>query len=149
MKLELFNSKQTRKIIGLIEKQYGCKLKLDYAFLRSSDDKIFIVNKKIREIDLSNLKINSIGYNFGQIHRGEIRLSVEGSQLVGPRAKKNVCEVSREQMLKWLRGEDIDVGGNHSGFVIIKHEKDFFASGKFKQGKVLNYLSKSRWVAGY
>jgi len=30
------------------------------------------------------------------------------------------------------------------GFVIIKHNKDFFGSGKFKDGRLLNFLPKIR-----
>ena len=144
--LKILNSKEIKEILKLIEDQWNAKLKLNHAFLKNNKNRIFIVNKDISKIDLSKMRINSIGMYFCEIDKLGIRLSIEGSQIVGPLASKNIAEISEEQAKQWLKGEDLEVEGNYSGFVIIKHNDDFLGAGKYKEGKVLNYISKSRRI---
>ncbi|MEA3430498.1 MAG: hypothetical protein U9R08_04455, partial [Nanoarchaeota archaeon] len=73
-----------------------------------------------------------------------IRLSIEGSQLVGPKAQKNIAKINNEQAQKWIRGEDIKIKQEFEGFVIIKHETNYIGSGKFKEGTILNFVPKVR-----
>ena len=145
--LTFLNSKETKEILKLIEEQWGAKLKLDYTFAKNSKNRIFIVNKDINKIDFSKLRINSIGMYFCDLEN-EIRLSIEGSQIIGPKAVKNVVEINEEQTKQWLKGEDLEIEdkGNYRRFVIIKHENDFLGSGKFKDNRILNYVSKSRRI---
>src|SRR3989338_5925459 len=146
--LKFLNSKETKEILKLIEEQWGAKLKLDYAFARNSKHRVFIINKDISKIDFSKLRINSVGMYFCDLENG-IRLSIEGSQIIGPEATKNVVEINEEQIKKWMKGEDLEIENKEkcNGFVIIKHENDFLGTGKFKDNRVLNYVSKSRRVS--
>src|SRR3990167_3375718 len=105
--LKFLNSKETKEILKLIEEQWGAKLNLDYTFARNSKNRIFIVNKDISKIDFSKLRINSIGMYFCDLEN-EIRLSIEGSQIIGPKAAKNFVEISEEQVKQWLKGEDLE-----------------------------------------
>lgn len=169
--ISILNSKETKEILSLIEKQFGCKMELDYAFLKNPEDKIFIINKDLAKIDLSKLRINNLGIYIAQIHRGSIRLSIEGTQLIGPYATKNIVSVNKEQMIVWISGEDLEVSEllaeELEGFVILKYRaehkkaenagKDYFLGcGKImrsqeqdkqdKKIKLVNYVSKSRRV---
>ena len=144
--LKILNSKEIKEILKLIEAQWGAKLKLDYAFLKNQKNRIFIINKNIGKIELEKLRINSVGMYFCEIDKVGIRLSIEGSQIVGPKATKNIAEINEEQTKQWFKGEDLDINGNYSGFVIIKHNNDFLGTGKYKAGRILNYVGKSRRV---
>ena len=144
--LKILNSKGIKEIFKLIENQWGAKLKLDYAFLRNPKNRIFIIEKDIEKIESNKLRINSIGMYFCEIDKSGIRLSIEGSQIIGPEATKNIVEINEEQTKKWLNGQDLEIKGNYSGFIIIKHNNDFLGTGKYKDGKILNYVSKSRRV---
>ena len=143
--LKILNNKEIKEILKLIEYQWGAKLKLNYAFLKNNKNRIFIINRDVSKIDFSKLRINSIGMYFCDLENG-IRLSIEGSQIVGPKAAKNIVEINESQVKSWLKGEDLEVNENYSGFVIIKHNDDFLGTGKFKDGRVLNYVSKSRRI---
>ena len=92
---------------------------------------------------MEKLRINSLGLYFGQIRNG-LRLSIEASQIVGPAAKKNFVSLTEKQAREWFKGEDIEVKGDFSGFVIVKCNNDFLGTGRFKEGKVLNFVPKSR-----
>jgi|SRR3989338_379916 len=143
--LKFLNSKETKEILKLIEEQWGAKLKLDYTFAKNNKHRVFIINKDVSKIDFSKLRINSIGMYFCDLENG-IRLSIEGSQIIGPEATKNVAEINEEQTKKWMKGEDLEIDdkNNYSGFVIIKNKNDFLGTGKIKENKILNYVSKSR-----
>ncbi len=145
-KLSILNSKEIKGILKLIEIQWGAKLSLDCVFLKNSENRIFIVNRDIEKVNLEKLRINSIGMYFCEIDRKGIRLSIEGSQIAGPKAEKNVVEISEGQAKSWLRGEDLEIEGDYSGFAIIKCNNDFLGNGKFKDGKILNYVNKGRRV---
>ena len=146
--LKFLNRKETKEILKLIEEQWGAKLKLEYTLVKNNKNRVFIINKDISKIDFSKLRINSIGMYFCDLEN-EIRLSIEGSQIIGPKAAKNIAEINESQVKQWLKGEDLEIEGksNYSGFVIIKRNTDFLGTGKYKSGKVLNYVSKSRRIS--
>ncbi|MDP7244932.1 MAG: hypothetical protein QF568_06315, partial [Flavobacteriales bacterium] len=104
--LKILNSKEIKEILRLIEKQWNAKLKLNYAFLKNNKNRIFIVNKDISKIELEKLRINSIGMYFCETRNDKIRLSIEGSQIVGPKAMKNIVEINSLQVKQWMKGED-------------------------------------------
>ena len=145
--LKILNSKEIKKILKLIQNQWNAKLTLKYAFLKNNKNRVFIVNKDLEKINLEKLRFNSIGMYFCEINDQDIRLSIEGSQIIGPNTTKNVVDISEEQTKQWLHGEDLEIKGNFSGFVIIKHNNDFLGSGKYKEDKILNYISKSRRIS--
>jgi len=145
--LKILNKKEIKEILNSIDKQWGAKIELNYAFLKNPKNKIFIVNKDISNIDLSKLRINSFGMYFCELNPAGIRLSIEASQIIGPKATNNVAEVSKAQTKQWIKGEDLEIKGNYSGFLIIKHKNDYLGTGKYKDGKILNYVSKSRRIS--
>jgi NOL1/NOP2/fmu family ribosome biogenesis protein len=145
---KFLNNKESKDILKQVEAQWGAKLSLEFTFLKNNKNRIFMVNDEIKNIDLEKLRINSIGLYFCEIDK-DIRLTIEGSQLIGPKATKNILEISDEQVKQWLRGEDLDLDSIQelSGFVILKNGSDFLGTGKFKENKILNYLGKSRRIS--
>ena len=117
---------------------------LHYVFLLSEKNKIYIVNKEIEKIDLSKLRVNSYGLYIAELRDNKIRLSIEGSQLIGAKSDKNILELDDKNAREWLKGYDIDYDGGLKGFVIIKNKNDFLGCGKVANGKILNYVPKIR-----
>lgn len=147
LELKILNSREIREIYRMIEKQWGAKIKLDYGFLKNSKNRIFIISKDISKIDTSRLRLNSAGMYFCEIDDKGIRLSIEGSQLVGQKATKNIIELNEEESKKWFKGEDLEKECKDcSGFVILRNKKDFLGTGKYSNGRILNYVGKSRRV---
>jgi len=142
--LNILNKKKIKEILALIKKQWGTDFKTELVFLMNTQNKIFLVNREVFNLNLEKLRINSIGLYFGELKNNELRLSIEGSQLIGNNAKQNIVELNEKQAMQWLKGQDIDIKGNYKGFVILKHENDFLGTGKYKDGKVLNYVPKAR-----
>lgn len=144
--LRILNTREVKQVIKQLEDQWGFFQKLDYAFLMSPKEKIYLVSHDLKMIpDTRGLRVESLGMYFGEYKGGNIRLSIEGSQLVGPKATDNVVELTRDEMLDWFKGIDIDIDlGEESKFVILKNETDFIGSGRYKEGKILNFVPKAR-----
>src|SRR3989344_8805986 len=141
-KLNILNKKEMKKLLAQIEEQWGATLETDCAFLKNEDGKIFLANKEFGTLDLSRLRINSLGLYIAQEADDELRLSIEGSQLIGPLATKNVLELNDDEASEWLRGTDLDKATDERGFVLIKNSGDFLGCGKATGSKILNYVQK-------
>ncbi len=143
--IKILASKEKKQFLALINKQWGSDFKPDYAFLLSEKEKMYVIHPDVSKVDLSLFRINSVGMYFAEHKRGELRLSIEGSQIIGPLATKNVLELSDEEAIEWLRGKDFEKKGDWSGFVIMKHNNDFLGTGKYTaDGRILNFVPKSR-----
>lgn len=88
------------------------------------------------------LRSKSPGLYFGKIERDGLRLSIEGSFIVGKVAKKGVLELDEEKAIKWLSGEDIE--GSYTGYCILKWGEYFLGCGKGDGKKIRNYVPKDR-----
>jgi len=55
-------------------------------------------------------------------------------------------ELNDNEAKEWMRGNDLEMKGDFSGFLIIKHKEDFLGCGKYANGKILNYIGKARRV---
>lgn len=145
--LKILNSKEIKQIYEMIEGQWGAEIKLDCGFLRNPKNRVFVISRDVSKIDASKLRINSAGMYLCESDNLGIRLSIEGSQLIGPKASKNIVELNEDEARKWFKGEDLDKECKDcKGFVILRHNNDFLGTGKYANGKILNYVSKTRRV---
>ena len=147
MNLQFLNSKQIKHLKSLLESQFGFSDDLDYVIVKTNKNKLYLANKSINEIDLTKLRINSMGVYFGELlETNELRLSIEGSQIIGRKANKNIYELNDEQIKDWFKGIDLEIEDERNAFVIIKYNEDFCGCGKIKNKKLLNYVGKVRRV---
>lgn len=144
-KLSILNSKQKKELSKLLKEQFDSSFEFPVA-MQNEKDEIYLINKDISNIDLSKLKIDTLGLLFGEIKGDEIRLTIEGSQLVGPSAKKNVLKIDDKLARLWLKGYDIPVKTDMKGFVIIKNNNDYLGCGKFIENRVTNLIPKNRRI---
>ena len=144
--LRILNKKEISRILEKIKEQYGIiKLDFDYGMLRHKEGKIFIVTKEINKIDLSKLRINNLGLYVINLNK-ELRLSIEGSQIFGKYAKKNIHEINEEEAYSWLNGNDLICNKEYNGFVIIKSKDNYLGTGKYKDNKITNFVPKERRI---
>ena len=142
--LKILNSKEIKKIHSMLNENFGFEEKLDYGFLANNKNKIYIINKDFADIDIEKIRINSLGLYLGETYDNDIRLSIEGSQIIGKKAKKNVVELDKQETKDWLRGIDIEKETGIRGFIILKHNTDFLGCGKAVDKKILNFVPKNR-----
>jgi len=148
---QILNRKMTEEIEKIIDKNYGSEFSLrDYGvILNNIEKKVKIFSKEILDLNLSKLKVNSIGIYFGKLKANDkIHLTIEGSQLVGRDAKKNVSTISEENAFPFMSGKDVFpescIECEDHNFVIIKCGDDIMGTGLMQEGKIKNLLPKSR-----
>ena len=138
-------SRELKLFCKKIKDQYGeVPDSFDKLAFVQGKEKFYVISRDLDKLELKNLRINSIGLYVAEVKGGQLRLSIEGAQLIGPSATKNVCEISEDQLKEWFKGNDLKVEGNFDGFVILKCGSDYVGSGKYKEGLVLNFVPKAR-----
>ena len=141
--LKILNTRDIKAIINSLTSQFSFSGKLDHAFLKNKDD-IFLISRNLANIDTSKLNINNLGLYFGRIEHGQIRLSIEGSQLIGNNSGKNILTLDDDKAARWIAGENIEIDNSLKGYMLIRHKKDFLGCGYVKNGILLNYIPKER-----
>ncbi|MBW2992217.1 hypothetical protein KY345_03295 [Candidatus Woesearchaeota archaeon] len=144
--LKFLKSKQIKQILKLIEEQWGFSSELDYTFLINTKGDIFIVNRDIEKIEFEKLRINNLGLYFAEYRNNELRLGIEGSQIIGKNAKKGILEIDDDQLKRYMKGEELEIEKEDTGFLLIKNNDDFFGCSKIKNNKLLNFFPKSRRI---
>lgn len=161
--LKILNSKEIKEFLMELKESFDCKtdfLKKEYFFFISETRKRYYILKKSDYVNSlpDSLRINRIGCYFAKKEDGLLRLSIEGSQIIGPSAKKNVVEIKPENKESWLMGEPIEIDEDlaeqikekvqldKNRFVIIKCGSDFLGCGKVTREKILNFVPKERRV---
>lgn len=152
MQVEKATLEKIEEINRILEKNYGCKL--DFSnyniYINNKKNKVYITNKKIDE-NLAKIS-NYIGIYFGKLKRNEkIHLSIEGSQLVGKFANKNIAIVDDENLKKYLEGQNCYakelINCEINNFVLIKNEDDFYGSGILRKNNIIeSFVPKSRRI---
>jgi len=120
----------------LLREQFGAEV--DLQFFTSGKGRIYVYRDSECPIK------GKAGIYFGKMEKDGLRLSIEGSFIVGRVAKKSVLEIDQEKAMRWLAGEDIEA--NVEGFWILKWGQYFLGCGK-GDGRVLrNYVPKDRRI---
>ncbi len=143
---EVLNSKSVKEIMKLLQKQWGYEERLGCGFLQKEND-IFLITKDVDKIELNSLNVNSLGLYFAELRHEQLRLSIEGSQIIGKQAKKNVVDTDDSKLRQWLAGEDLELTEiicENNSYAIVRHGSDFFGCGRIKDGKLLNFVPKAR-----
>jgi NOL1/NOP2/fmu family ribosome biogenesis protein len=142
--MKILNKKQIKNILNELKEYYGIKeLKIDYAFLQNNKDKLYIISKDFDNIT-TNMRINGLGLYFLNNSRG-LRLSIEGSQIVGKNATDHIHKLNNKDIKLWLNGQDLDCKDLY-GYYLIKNKKDFYGVGYAKDGRMKNFIPKYRRI---
>lgn len=144
---KFLNTKERKEIYKMLNDQFGCEFKSTDALVKTNKDKIYIINQEVKDVDFEKLRVDKVGSYFGGLQSDGIRLSLEGSEIIGPLATTNVIEISKDQMKLWLRGEDLKGDENQeNALVLIKCGKDWLGCGKLRDGEILNFTPKTRRI---
>jgi NOL1/NOP2/fmu family ribosome biogenesis protein len=153
-KLSILNTREKQKIIGNLKELYGFSGQIEGALMMNNQQKIFLITPDIAKISRDQdkeLRLDAAGLYIGKAEVSGIRLSIEGSQLIGPHASKHVLEIDEQHLEPWVKGEDFEVSAeeknktnDEEGFFIIKLGKDYLGCASIKNGRVKSFVSKER-----
>ena len=146
--MKILSKKEVGEISKIISENYGAEeiLKNYIVIVSGKKNKIWITNRTAAEIELKNVKVNSIGLYFGRIDKGKLRLSIEGAQMVAKSAKKNIAEIQKDAVWDFIRGFDVETETENleNTYVIVKCGEDILGIAKHENGKLFNVLPKAR-----
>jgi NOL1/NOP2/fmu family ribosome biogenesis protein len=151
-KMKILDKEEVESIERTVEKNYGTEVNLrKFLVLKTFEEKIWLVTKDLMGIDFDKLQINSIGMNFGKLKRNDkINLTVEGSQMVGAKATKNICILNEVNAQKFMQGSDVkpdkEINCECHNFSIIKFGEDILGSSLLTEDGIKNLLPRSRRI---
>lgn len=150
MSIHFLNSDEKKEIEAKLREQFGIS-KLPETLVRTGKEKIKLFTGEIDKHELEILSqitfIEGIGVYVMKEESGEIRLSIEGSQIFAEQIKKNIHYLENEEQLKiWMEGADLQIKNDERGTFIIKYKNDFLGSGKKSAEKISNFIPKGRRI---
>jgi NOL1/NOP2/fmu family ribosome biogenesis protein len=158
---KILNSKEKKEIFSLLKDNFSFDKKIkETILLNEKKGKIILVSDSTFKIDFGNHRLEGIGLYFGEVYKNQIRLSIEGSQIIGKHAKKNVLNINKKILELFYQGEEIilddefkslvkelnkDFDFNDTNrFIILKMNTDFLGCVKYCESKFINYIPKNR-----
>ena len=145
---DLMSDSEKREALEKINGYYGSELTTDYMLLRKKEKdgmKIFIYSGS----ELPKLPAEWVGLHLATINNEGVSLSIEGAQLVGKTASRNVVEITRAQAEDLMKGLDLGYDGELRGNVIVRTPTAIVGVCKADEGKITNTLPKSRRTVRY
>ena len=141
------NAKERKHLIAWMTERYGPPLgEWSDLFFQNPKGRVFLLTPVFSRLPTQDLRVNALGLYLGRLDAGGIRLSIEGAQMVGSWAVKNVVELSADETRQWMNGEDLENKDGLEGPVLVRHGKDFYGSGRASGERLLNFVPKERRI---
>lgn len=142
--LHILNKRAQKPINAHLQKQFGVSLDQRFVYVLSNKSNLYMATRMLDILPLMDMHITTVGLYLGEWSHGELRLSIEGSQLFGPSATHNVLDLRSDELLLWMKGEEFPKTGDYTGYILIRHNTDYLGCGRLKNGILLNYIPKTR-----
>ncbi len=146
--MKILSSSQKKKITKELNENFGIK-NIPYLFLKFGKEKIRLYSGNLSKEELNKLdhsiNIESAGLYFAKQEKTEIKLTLEGTQILKPEIKKNILTLNQEQKDKWLKGKNLEIK-HQPGPVILKYKEEFLGSGKSAGEEIKNFISKKEKI---
>ncbi len=145
--LKILNQKEQREIEKKLSKQFGIKSVPGIIAMRGKE-RLFLFSGSLNKKDIKALErivvIERIGIYFARLVEDNVKLSIEGTQILKDQIKKNIFKLSENQVEEWMKGQDLQIKTGKRGFFVIKYKDDFLGCGKASKEKIGNFIPKSR-----
>jgi len=145
--IKILTDKEQAKIEGNLHEQFGIK-NVGGKILMLGAEKLFFFTGEIKEDQIKILEqvipVDKIGVYFAKLINEEIKLTIEGTQILKDQITKGIFEINDEQAEEWMMGRELNIKTGLKGFVVIKCGKDLLGCGKASEHKITNFIPKSR-----
>ncbi|MDP2672446.1 MAG: hypothetical protein Q8O84_01395 [Nanoarchaeota archaeon] len=147
--IQIFSNRETQEMLEKLNKQFGIK-EIPGKLIKIGKEKIFLFQGDFSDEQIKDLEkitfIEKIGIYIGAIFfpTGEIRLSIEGTQIFKDQIIKNIFEIDNKQLENWIQGEELNIKTDLRGIIVIKYKDNFLGCGKASENKIGNFIPKSR-----
>ena len=128
--IHILSNQETKEILSKLNEQFGIQ-KIPGRLIKIGKERIFLFNGDFSDEQIKNLEkivfIEKIGIYVGAIFlpTGEIRLSIEGTQIFKDQITKNIFEINEEKFGNWMQGEELNIQTGLKGIIVIKYRNNF------------------------
>jgi NOL1/NOP2/fmu family ribosome biogenesis protein len=143
--VDVLKRKEMKNVLSLLSNQFGFESWNKGLVLIKKKDKLWVVDKESLQQDITGMRVEVVGIYFGTLESSGLRLSIEGSQIIGPKSKKNIVRIDEKKLNSWLRGFDLDLEIS-STYALLRYGNSFAGCGKRKGNQVMNTIPKSRRI---
>ena len=146
---KILNEKEKSKIVDKLNEQFGIIEVLGKIIMRGKE-RLFLYSGNLDEEEIEKLDslvfIERAGIYFAKIEEPneDIRLSIEGTQILKEQINKNIFEIPEELVEDWMKGHELNVQSGMKGFVVMKFKDEFLGTGKASENKIGNFIPKNR-----
>lgn len=145
--LKIFNSKEKEEIEKKLKESFGIE-KIPGEIIKLGEERIFLFQGSLNENQIKEIKeiafIERMGIYFAKEEREEIRLSIEGTQILKKQINKGIFEMNEEQKDDWIKGRELNISTGKKQFLVMKYKEDFLGCGKASAEKITNFIPKTR-----
>lgn len=129
-------------VIKYLSEQFGVREEdINFKLVEKENGKIYAYGWNCEKIGIKKHRFFD-GIYFGKLCKDGVRLSIEGSFLIGKVAKKGIIDLDEEEAIRWLSGENLE--REEKGYVILKWRSYFLGCGKGDGKFIKNYIPKDR-----
>ena len=147
--MELMNPRERRYLENRLKKQHGVENAFgDLLLIKAGQGRIRAATREVFEAARRLRKVQQLGLYVAKISRGDVFLSIEGSQLLNGEITKNVIELDEEAANKWMKASPITAQMRYdSRYVVAKTGDLYLGSGRVtRDGKIYPQIAKWRRI---
>jgi NOL1/NOP2/fmu family ribosome biogenesis protein len=148
MKVEFYDSKRRKKLISELNDNFGIT-DLPKILFETGKEKVrgFTGDLNIDELYALDriANIEFMGMYLLKEDLGVLRLGFDCALLLKGQLKKNVIEISKDQLEKWMTGHNLDIVVER-GLYAVKHQGDIFGCGLSDGKHLINFVPKERRI---
>ena len=145
--IKIYNKKEKAQVESILHEHFGID-SIPGMVVKRGEERLFLFTGSFSEKDIELLQkctfIERMGVYFAKITENEVRLSIEGSQILKEQINKNIFSLNLSQAEEWMKGHELPIKTGSHGFLIMKHDSDFLGTGKASEEKIGNFIPKNR-----
>jgi len=151
--IKILSEKEKQKIENQLNEQFGIS-EIPGIIVKRGAERLFLFSGDYSENEIINLErtvpIERVGVYLAKIildkhtRIEKIRLSIEGTQILGNQVKKNLFEIPDNLVEQWMKGEELLIKTGKRDFLVMKYKDNFMGCGKASEEKIGNFIPKSR-----
>jgi NOL1/NOP2/fmu family ribosome biogenesis protein len=152
MKVELFDNTKKKKVIQILNNNYGIT-ELPWLLIKTSKEKIRAYSGGLSWDELNELAktihIELVGMPLCSIIDENARINFDAINLpiIKNQIKENFIEITEEELKEWIKGNNIERESNLTApFVLVRYKNDFFGVASNRRTFLQNYVPKERRI---
>ena len=145
--IKILNQYEKAGIERKLQEQFGIT-HVPGMIVQRGEERLFLFGGDFTEEEIKKLEacafIERMGVYFAKIIGNDIRLSIEGSQILKDQIMKNIFDLNPSQAEEWMMGRELPIKTGKHSFLIMKYGSDFLGTGKASDEKIGNFIPKNR-----